>query len=257
MEKTIEKMFGLCGLNAIVTGAAQGMGKSMAEALLEAGARVALVDYSKKVEDTCFELDAGGKMALPFVADLSKRDEIDEVFQKIMASFDSKLDILINNAGITKRHKPEEFPREDWDAVMAVNLNAVWFLSQLAGRVMILQKRGKIINMASMCSFFGGSTIPAYTASKGAVAQLTKSLSNDWAGYGINVNALAPGYMDTSLNTALVGNPDREPKILDRIPVGRWGTPEDMKGVAVFLASHASDYITGAVIPVDGGYLGA
>ena len=174
-----------------------------------------------------------------------------------MQVFDGRIDILVNNAGITRRHKPEEFPREDWDAVINVNMNAVWFLSQLAGQVMLKQGYGKIINMASMNCYFGGTTVPPYTAAKHAVAGLTKALSNDWAGRGICVNAIAPGYIATALNTALIGNPDREPKILARIPKGRWGVADDVKGAAVFLAAPASDYVTGIILPVDGGYLGA
>ena len=257
MNETVKNMFDLTGKKAIVTGAAQGMGKSMAEALMEAGATVAFIDYSERVKDTCKEIDPTGTKAMPFVADLSKREQIDEVFEAIRKAFDGRIDILVNNAGITRRHMPEVFPREDWDAVIDVNLNAVWFLSQLAGRVMLKQGSGKIINMASMSSYFGGTTVPAYTAAKGAVAQLTKALSNDWARSGICVNAIAPGYINTALNTALVGNPDREPKIMARIPKGRWGLPDDMKGTVIFLASAASEYISGAVIPVDGGYLGA
>lgn len=257
MDGFTKSLFDLTGKKAIVTGAAQGLGRSMGEALIGAGANVAFVGRSKNVEQTCREVDPDGKAALPFVADLSKREEIDRVFDEIMQTFDGRADILVNNAGITRRHRPEEFPREDWDAVIAVNLNAVWLLSQLVGRVMLKQGSGKIINIASMSSYFGGTTVPAYTAAKGAVAQLTKALSNDWASFGICVNAIAPGYINTALNTALVGNPDREPKILARIPKGRWGLPDDVKGTVIFLASQASDYVTGAVIPVDGGYLGA
>lgn len=257
MNQYTGTLFELTGRKAIVTGAAQGMGRSMAEALVEAGAQVALIDCSDQVKKTCEEIDPEGKTAIPFVANLADREQIDAVFAAIEKKFDGRIDILVNNAGITRRHRPEDFPREDWDAVIGINLNSVWFLSQLAGKVMLKQKSGKIINMASMSSYFGGNTVPAYTATKGAVAQLTKALSNDWAQSGICVNAIAPGYINTSLNTALVGNPDREPKIMARIPKGRWGKPDDMKGTVVFLASSASDYISGAIIPVDGGYLGA
>jgi len=166
------------------------------------------------------------------------------------------LDILANNAGVQCRHLAEEFPLEDWDHVLAVNLDAVWILAQAAGRYMLKQGHGKIINVASANSFIGGITIPAYAASKGGVAQLTKALSNEWAGRGINVNAIAPGYMATEMTEALVGNPDREPLILARIPASRWGAPDDLKGVVLFLASAASDYVHGAIIPVDGGFLG-
>ena len=166
------------------------------------------------------------------------------------------LDILVNAHGIQRRHQPEEFPLSDWDDVISVNLSSVFVLCQEAGRVMLPKGRGKIINIASMISFFGGQTIHAYAASKGGVAQLTKALSNDWAGKGIQINAIAPGYMATDMNTALMdpANP-RYQQITDRIPAHRWGTSDDMKGICVFLASPASDYITGAVIPVDGGYL--
>lgn len=255
MNEYIMKNFSLEGRTAIVTGAAQGMGRSMAEALHQAGAKVALIDYSPAVADTAAALDPTGTGVLPFQADLSKREQIDEVFGKIMTAFGGHLDILINNAGITRRHKPEEFPREDWDAVIDVNLNAVWFLCQLAGQVMLKQAYGKIINVASLNSFFGGTTVPPYTAAKHAVAGITKALSNDWAGRGVCVNAIAPGYIATALNTALIGNPDREPKILARLPKGRWGVADDVKGAAVFLAAPASDYITGVILPVDGGYL--
>jgi 2-deoxy-D-gluconate 3-dehydrogenase len=166
------------------------------------------------------------------------------------------LDILVNNAGAQIRHPAEDFPLEDWDRVLAVNLDAVWILSQAAGRVMLAQGHGKIINLASLLSVFGGVTIPAYAASKGGVAQLTKALANEWARHGVNVNAIIPGYMATEMNEALVGNPDREPLILSRIPAGRWGQPADLKGTTIFLASAASDYLHGALIPVDGGYLG-
>ena len=257
MDNFVYNLFDLSGRKAIVTGAAKGIGRSIAEALISAGATVACIGRRDNVKETCQEIDPTGKKALPFLADLSEREQLDRVFGEIIEVFNGKLDILVNNAGITKRHKPEEFPREDWDAVMNVNLNAVWFLAQLAGQVMLQEGYGKIINIASLNSFFGGTTVPAYTAAKGGVAALTKALSNDWAEHGICVNALAPGYIATSLNTALMGNPDREPKILARIPKGRWGQPDDLKGAAIFLASHASDYVTGIILPVDGGYLGA
>ena len=256
MKEYLQNMFGLEGQTALVTGAAQGMGRSMAEGLIAAGATVALVDYSPSVVQTCAEIDPTGKKALPFQADLGDRDQLDDVFEKVLDTFNGHLDILINNAGITRRHPPENFPREDWDAVLNVNLNAVWFLCQLAGRVMLKQGSGKIINIASLNSFFGGTTVPIYTACKHGVAGLTKALSNDWAGRGVCVNAIAPGYIATALNTALIGNPDREPKIMARLPKGRWGVADDVQGAAVFLASHAADYITGIVLPVDGGYMG-
>ena len=166
------------------------------------------------------------------------------------------LDILVNNAGTQARHPAEEFPLEDWDNVLTINLDAVWILAQAAGRLMLAQGGGKIINIASEQSFFGGVNVPAYAASKGGVAQLTKALANEWAARSVNVNAIAPGYMATEMVAALVGNPQREPEILARIPAGRWGTPSDLGGAVIFLASAASDYLHGAIIPVDGGYLG-
>jgi 2-deoxy-D-gluconate 3-dehydrogenase len=166
------------------------------------------------------------------------------------------LDILVVSHGTQRRHPAEEFPVEDWDAVLEVNLTSMFLLDQLAGRVMLAQGKGKIINIASMLTFIGGITVPAYAAAKGGVAQLTKALSNEWAGRGVNVNAIAPGYMATEMTEALIANPDRNRMILARIPAGRWGEPDDMKGAVVFLASDASDYVNGAIIPVDGGWLG-
>ena len=165
------------------------------------------------------------------------------------------LDIIVNGAGVQRRYRSEEFPTAEWDFVINVNLNSVWKLCQLAGRHFLENGGGKIINIASMLSFLGGYTVAAYAASKGGVAQLTKALSNEWAGKNININALAPGYMATALNTAIMNDPVRSKEILDRIPARRWGRPEDMKGAVIFLASGASDYLNGAIIPVDGGFL--
>ena len=165
------------------------------------------------------------------------------------------MDILVNGAGIQYRCPAEDFPPERWQQILRINLDAVFRLAQLAGRTMLAQGGGRIINVASMTSFFGSEQIPAYAASKGAVAQLTKALSNEWTGKGINVNAIAPGYMATEMNTALLNDEGRNTEILGRIPAHRWGTPDDMKGLCIFLASDASDYIAGAVIPCDGGYL--
>lgn len=163
---------------------------------------------------------------------------------------------MVNAAGIQRRNKCEDFTLEDWEAVIDVNLTSLFLLCQCAGRVMLKQGKGKIINVASMLSFFGGQTVPAYAASKGGVAQLTKALSNEWASKGISVNGIAPGYMATEMNTALVEDEVRNEQILGRIPVGRWGNGDDMKGITVFLASEASNYFSGAIMPVDGGYLG-
>jgi 2-deoxy-D-gluconate 3-dehydrogenase len=247
---TVYDQFSVAAKKALVTGGSGGLGRAMAEALADGGARVAIAGRSDRVFQSADELGA-----LPLQADLSKRGEAAALVPTAIDALGG-LDILVNNAGAQRRHPAEDFPIEDWDYVLSVNLNAVWLLAQAAGRHMLQHGGGKIINLASEMSYFGGFTIPAYAASKGGVAQLTKALSNEWAGRGINVNAIAPGYMDTEMNAALVGNPGREPLILSRVPAGRWGRPADLKGIVLFLASSASDYLHGAIIPVDGGYLG-
>lgn len=249
-------LFDLTGKTAIVTGGNRGLGRGIAEGLCEAGARVVIFASGDSVYTAADEMKAKGFDVTGIKCDLSKTESIEEGFNKALEVFDGNLDILVNNAGIQRRHKCEEFPMEDWQAVLNVNLTSVFTLCQLAGRVMIEKGYGKIINLASMLSFFGGFTVPAYAAAKGGVAQLTKALSNEWASKGINVNAIAPGYMATEMNTNLINDEKRNADITARIPLGRWGTPDDMKGLAIFLASGASDYMSGAVIPVDGGYLG-
>jgi len=250
------KLFDLTGKKALVTGGSRGLGLGIAEGLLEAGAEVIITGVSDRVLDTASELREQGHNVSGISFDLSNRDQIEKSFKKVLKKFDNQIDILVNNAGIQRRNKAEEFRQKDWDDVIEVNLNSVFILSQLAAKQMLKNNGGKIINLASLLSFFGGYTVPAYAASKGGVAQLTKALSNEWAAKGINVNAIAPGYMDTDMNKALVNNEERNKLIMSRIPAGRWGKAEDMKGIAVFLASEASDYLSGAVIPVDGGYLG-
>ncbi len=248
-------LFDLTGKTAIVTGGSRGLGYGMAEGLCEAGAKVLLLATSDSVFAAAEKLREAGYEAFGMKCDLADRAVTAEVFEKAVEALGGRLDILVNNAGVQRRHPCEEFPLEDWDTVINVNLNAVFQLCQLAGRVMLAQGKGKIINVASMLSFFGGYTVPAYAASKGGVAQLTKALTNEWAGRGVCVNAVAPGYMATEMNTRLLEDEKRNAEISARIPMGRWGTPDDMKGVVVFLASAASDYLSGAVIPVDGGYL--
>ena len=245
-----DSLFSVEGKRALVTGGCAGLGRAMAEALIERGARVAVADGSPRAAEIAQEM---GAVAL--LVDLSDRAQALALVDRAVEALGG-LDILVNNAGAQRRHPAEEFPLEDWDLVLSVNLDAAWILAQAAGRAMLAQGCGKIINVCSMLSFGGGVTVPAYSASKGALAQITKALSNEWAARGVNVNAIAPGYMDTALNVALVGNPDREPGILARIPAGRWGVPDDLKGVVVFLSSQASDYVHGAILPVDGGYLG-
>lgn len=248
--------FDIKGKKAIVTGGTRGLGHGMAEGLLEEGCEVVIVGSSEGVHRVAEEFRSRGFACHGVQADLGSREQTLACFRSCMELLGGDLDILVNAHGIQRRHQPEDFPLSDWDDVISVNLSSVFVLCQEAGRVMLPKGRGKIINIASMISFFGGQTIPAYAASKGGIAQLTKALSNDWAGKGIQINAIAPGYMATDMNTALMdpANP-RCQQITDRIPAHRWGTPDDMKGICVFLASPASDYITGAVIPVDGGYL--
>lgn len=248
--------FNLDGKKAIVTGGSSGLGRGMAEGLAEAGAEVVIVGVSDKAYGTADELNKLGYKVHAIKGDIGKRENLRELFNNCLDKLGGDLDILVNNAGIQRRNKCEEFLLEDWDEVISVNLTATFQLCQMAGIKMLEKGSGKIINVASMLSFFGGYTVPAYAASKGGVAQLTKALANEWASKRININAIAPGYMDTSMNTKLINDEMRNNEILSRIPAARWGTPEDIKGITIFLASPASDYLNGTVIPVDGGYLG-
>lgn len=251
----MNNLFDLAGKRALVTGGGRGLGRGLAEGLAEAGAKVVILGSSEGVHGAAAEMKDGGLDVTGLQGDLSQRDDIPALFERVLELLGGGIDILVNNAGVQRRNRCENFTLEDWDAVLGVNLHAVFVLCQLAGRKMLAQGSGKIINLASMLSFFGGFTVPAYSASKGGVAQLTKALSNEWAGKSIQVNAIAPGYMATEMNTALIQDEGRNKEILGRIPAGRWGTPADVKGLAVFLASAASNYISGAIIPVDGGYL--
>ena len=249
--------FSLEGQKAIVTGGAAGLCYAMAEGLHKAGAEVVLVDVSPSVEDSAARLGAEGAPVHWVIGDLSQQDAIPQIYSQALDKLVGRLDILLNGAGIQFRCKAEDFPAERWNKIIDINLNAVFFLAQLAGRTMLDQGYGRIINVASMTSWFGSEMIPAYSASKGAVAQLTKALSNEWSGRGVNVNAIAPGYMVTKLTADMKEkNPRQYEEITGRIPMHRWGQPEDLQGTVVFLASKAASYVTGAIIPVDGGYLG-
>lgn len=248
-------MFDIAGKRAVVTGAGQGMGNAIAKAYAQAGAKVALLDLRQDINEIAASIAAETGAAVHGICvDLSVSDNRRQAFAQALELLGG-IDILVNCAGIQYAQDIVDFTQEDWHRVLSVNLDAVFELSQLAAREMIAQKYGKIINFASMLSFIGGSRVPAYSASKGAVMQITKTMSNDWAQYHINVNAIAPGYMDTPLNVNFMKNKERSGFILSRIPAGRWGQPEDITGVAVMLASPASDYITGITIPVDGGFL--
>jgi 2-dehydro-3-deoxy-D-gluconate 5-dehydrogenase len=254
-ERGFHPMFDLKGKKAIVTGAGGGLGKAIAQGIYQAGAEVVLLDISKQIHDTKEEIGTEDTKVFAVQGDLSNREDRRQLFQKSIELLGGRLDILVNAAGIIDKQPAEEYSIESWDKVLEVNLSAVFELSQLAGEMMIKQKSGKIINIASMLSFFGGYHVVSYSASKGGVAQLTKSLSNEWAKHGIQVNAIAPGYMDTKLNNHIKNDPVRFDQITARIPAGKWGSPEDLKGIAVFLASSASNYISGTIIPVDGGYM--
>lgn len=247
-------LFDLNGRKAIVTGAAAGLGQKIAQGLAEAGATVAVIDRIDETEKIAASMAAGGLKFCGVQADLLDRENLKKGFGLAVEKLGG-LDILVNNAGMQVRGPAEEIPLEKWDRLIELNITAVFEMSQFAARLMLKGKGGKIINVASMLSFFGGYVCSPYAASKGAVAQLTKAFSNEWASKGINVNAIAPGYMDTALNTAIINDPVRNHEITLRIPAQRWGKPEDLKGTVIFLASRASDYVTGAVIPIDGGYL--
>ena len=247
--------FRLDGKVALVTGASAGLGAAIALALAEAGADVAAHGNSRTPDARCELIRGAGRRSLALRGDLAERETPRRLVKGVLEEF-GRLDILVNNAGTIRRAPAAEYSEEDWAAVIEVNLSAVFRLSQLAGRHMIERGRGKIVNVASLLSFQGGVTVPAYAASKGGVAQLTKALANEWAAKGINVNAIAPGYVRTDNTAALQRDETRSRQILERIPAGRWGEPEDLAGAAVFLCSAASDYLHGHVLAVDGGWLG-
>jgi 2-deoxy-D-gluconate 3-dehydrogenase len=250
----ILEAFGLDNKIAVVTGSAGGIGQAIAIALAQAGATVAAHGHSQPAE-TVAAIEAGGGKATGFAADLSDTAAPDALFKQVLDQF-GRVDILVNNAGIILREDAINVPLADWLKVLQINETAVFQLSQLAGRDMIGRgSPGKIVNIASLLSFQGGIRVPAYAAAKGAVAQLTKALANEWAVKGIQVNAIAPGYIATKNTTQLRADPVRSRQILERIPAGRWGEATDIAGAAVFLASSAADYITGHVLVVDGGWM--
>jgi 2-deoxy-D-gluconate 3-dehydrogenase len=230
------------------------MGAAIAVALAEAGANVALHASKSVPSAVVYRVAQTGVRHVELAADLRNSDRCPQLIDQAVAALGS-IDILVNNAGITHRASAVDYLVADWDEVLATNLTSVFRLCQCAGRLMLAQGFGKIVNIASLLSFQGGITVPAYAAAKGGVAQLTKALANEWAAHGVQVNAIAPGYMATDLTQVLQNDPNRSRQILERIPAARWGSPQDVAGAAVFLASPASDYINGHILVVDGGWL--
>ena len=238
----------------MVTGGNRGLGQGMAVALAQAGADIVSIQTTATCPETRAMVEKAGRKCRAIACDLSRLDDAEPLVKEIESS-EGPVSILVNNAGIQRRHRSEEFPLSDWDLMLQIQLRSVFLLCQAFGRRMLERSYGKIINVASLVSFSGGLYVPAYAAAKGGVVQLTKALANEWAARGVNVNAIAPGYMATEMNIALMADPVRSKQILDRIPARRWGTTDDMAGMVVFLASRASGYIHGAVFPVDGGWM--
>lgn len=264
MSEGVMSLFSLSGRTALVTGGTRGIGQAMALALAEAGADIVLIQRDESNTATRDEIvNRVGQKAWLHVAELSNREAVKGVIPALTKD-GIKPDILLNCAGIQRRHPSEKFPDEDWDEVLNVNLTSVFTLCREFGAYLLARdasefpsgRRGSIINVASLLSYQGGITVPAYAASKGGIAQLTKALSNEWMAKGINVNAIAPGYIDTDMNVALINDANRNAGIMARIPAGRWGKPDDFKGAVVFLASRASNYVSGEILCVDGGWMG-
>ncbi|UYB52469.1 2-dehydro-3-deoxy-D-gluconate 5-dehydrogenase KduD [Xanthomonas sp. AM6] len=245
--------FSLEGKVALVTGANTGLGQGIALALAQAGADIAAAGIQAPTE-TEAKVKALGRRFVAIEANLVSIEPVQRVLDETLAGLGG-LDILVNNAGLIRRADAVDFSEQDWDDVMNVNIKSAFFMAQAAGRHFIAQGRGKIINIASMLSFQGGIRVPSYTASKSGIAGITRLLANEWGAKGVNVNAIAPGYMATDNTAQLRADAARNQSILERIPAGRWGVPEDLGGTAVFLASSASDYVNGTIIPVDGGWL--
>jgi 2-deoxy-D-gluconate 3-dehydrogenase len=246
--------FSLKGMTALVTGSSRGLGAAIAVALAEAGANIAVHGSKAIPEATQQRLKETGANQLAVVGDVADADACARLVEETVQHFGA-IDILVNNAGIIRRSDAIEHSEEDWNAVIGTDLTSVFRLTQHAGKHMLAQGSGKIINIASLLTFQGGIRVPSYAAAKGAVGQLTKAFANEWAAKGINVNGIAPGYMATDNTEALRANPERAQQILERIPAGRWGKPEDVAGAAVFLASSASDYVNGHLLVVDGGWM--
>ncbi|CAN5153367.1 2-dehydro-3-deoxy-D-gluconate 5-dehydrogenase KduD [soil metagenome] len=253
-DRAVPSLFSLDGRTALVTGAGTGIGQAIATGLAEAGADLVLLAEHDNLRDTRERAGAHGRAVDTVVCDLARLDDIPAVVTPVLERH--RVDILVNNAGIIRREPAAEMGPASWHAVVDVNLNAVFRLSQLVGRPMLDRGRGKIVNVASLLSFQGGVLVASYAASKHGVAGLTKALANEWAPRGVQVNAIAPGYVDTAATADLRADERRDAAIVARIPAGRWGRPEDLRGAAVFLASPASDYVNGHVLVVDGGWMG-
>lgn len=249
--------FDLTGKKAIVTGGAKGLCNGMAQALHDAGAEVVLLDIMDQVEDSAKKMGSTGAPVHAVKGDLSKQDTLESVYNECLEKLGGRVDILLNGAGIQYRCPAVDFPADRWQKILDINLSAVFYMSQLAGRTMIEQGYGRIINVCSMTAYFASVLIPAYSASKAGVMQITRALSNEWASKGVTVNAIAPGYMATELTANMKEvNPKQYEEITGRIPMERWGNPEDLQGPVVFLASDAAAYVTGAILPIDGGFMG-
>lgn len=245
------------GKRAIVTGGSRGLGYGFAQALHDAGAEVVITGVQDHIKDAAVRLGAEGAAIHYYQGDLTDTDKLPEMVETCKEMLGGRIDILVNCAGMQYRCPAADYPEDKWRRVLDVNLNAVFFLSQLVGRIMLEQGYGRIINIASMTSWCAATMIPAYASSKGAIMQLTKALSNEWCGKGVTVNAIAPGYIVTEMTADLKRlNPDHYADVTARIPMGRWGQIEDLHGIVVFLASDIASYISGAIIPVDGGFLG-
>lgn len=250
----MNSQFSLQGKAALVTGGASGIGQAIAVALAHAGADVAITINRQPGTATQRAVEAAGRWFRAYEADLGRPGAIDTLAQDVLDG-SAPVDILVNNAGIIRREAATEFSDDAWKEVTSVNLDAVWKLSQLFGRAMLKAGGGRIINVASLLSFQGGVRVPAYAASKHAVLGLTRALANEWTEHGVTVNAIAPGYIETDNTAPLRADPQRSRQILERIPAGRWGTPQDIGGAAVFLASNAASYVSGQVLTVDGGWM--
>lgn len=246
-------LFDLSGKTALITGAASGLGQGISIAMAEAGADVVCASLGSS-QDTVDRVNGLGRKALSIEVDLSDHSQLQNTFDQALA-LTGKVDILVNNAGIIRRAPAKDHPAKDWFEVIDINLNTVFLLSQIAGRHMLERGSGKIINICSMLSYQGGINVPGYTASKHGVAGLTRAFANEWASGGVQINAIAPGYMATDNTAPIRADENRTASITDRIPAGRWGTPDDLKGPAIFLASSAADYLNGHILCVDGGWM--